>query len=105
MQLGPYPSERTLIAVASIVCLGLTMVIIVVVLHMHSKILDPRISSYEEERMKSQENASAGRISSIVTGTLPRECQSAFFSSSVYWIIFPSIVGETYLSLTSISSA
>ncbi|XP_076677509.1 uncharacterized protein LOC143373815 isoform X2 [Andrena cerasifolii] len=84
MQLGPYPSERTLIAVASIVCLGLTMVIIVVVLHMHSKILDPRISTYEEARMKSQENASAGRISSMVTGTLPLTpiCVSPFYTST-----------------------
>ena len=67
--------DIALIVIASIVSLGLTSVTVVMVLHMRSKLLEAtRISIYEEGKTKNQENSSATKISSIVTGTLPREC-------------------------------
>lgn len=66
----PIPLDIALIVIALIVSLGGTSVAVVMVLHMRAKLLEAaRISIYEEQ--KSQQNST--KISSIVTGTLPRE--------------------------------
>ncbi|XP_076165141.1 uncharacterized protein LOC143145549 [Ptiloglossa arizonensis] len=65
------PLDIALIVVASIVSLGLTSVAIVMVLHMRSKLFETaRLSIYDVEKTKSQENTR--RMSSIVTSPLPQ---------------------------------
>ncbi|XP_076629946.1 uncharacterized protein LOC143346079 isoform X1 [Colletes latitarsis] len=71
VQPTPIPLDVALIVVASIVSLGLTSVAVAMILHMRSKLFETvRLSIYDVEKTK--ENSSSGRISSIVTSTLPQ---------------------------------
>ncbi|XP_015435597.1 PREDICTED: uncharacterized protein LOC107191145 [Dufourea novaeangliae] len=84
----PIPLDIALIVIASIVSLGLTSVTVVLVLHMRSKLFETaRLSIYELEKMKSQENTGTvdRRISSIVTSALPQtpvRMSTSFFAST-----------------------
>lgn len=63
------------------------------VLHMRSKLLEAaRMSIYEEAKTKSQENPNAAKISSIVTGTLPREYTRCSFLASVKSVLDLNLV-------------
>ncbi|XP_076650885.1 uncharacterized protein LOC143357990 [Halictus rubicundus] len=87
MHLPSIPLDIALIVVASIISLGLTSVAVVMVLHMRSKLLESaRVSIYEVEKTKGQENTGTiDKRSPSLANTLPqspvREIP-AFFTST-----------------------
>lgn len=76
IQTTPIPLDIALIVVAAIVSLGLTLIAVVMVLHMRSKLFETvRLAIYDDEKTKSpeRENANSERMSTVVNSSLPRE--------------------------------
>ncbi|XP_032666019.1 uncharacterized protein LOC116841778 [Odontomachus brunneus] len=73
-QTTPIPLDIALIVVAAIVSLGLTLIAVVMVLHMRSKLFETvRLAIYDDEKTKSpeRENANSERMSTVVNSSLP----------------------------------